>query len=672
MALPNKPKGELKAVVDPAIVEMEVDALIVGGGMAACGAAFEIKKWAPEGMKILLVDKAALERSGAVAQGLSAINTYIGENPIKDYVKMVRNDLMGVVREDLIYDCGRHVDESVKLFEEWGLPVWKRGEDGENLDGAKPAKTLREGGEPVRTGKWQIMINGESYKCVVAEPAKTALGDDNVLERVFIVKMLLDKNKPNQIAGAAGFSVRENKVYIIKCKTAVVACGGAVNIFRPRSTGEGKGRAWYPVWNAGSTYTLAAQVGATLTMMENRFTPSRFKDGYGPVGAWFLLFKAKVSNGLGEFYAGGDAATEELKKYLPYGVSPVTPTCLRNHLMLNELKAGRGPIYMATDVALNAFMEDRKAAGMDDKALKKFWKHLESEAWEDFLDMSVGQAGLWAGMNVEPEKVGSEIMPTEPYMLGSHSGCCGIWCSGPNEDWVPVIDHESRAHQYKWGYNRMTTVDGLFTAGDGVGASGHKFSSGSHAEGRIVAKQMVKFCRDNASFTPELKQSAQEIADEIYAPVKRYHEYVGASTAADVNPNYCKPAGPMMRLMKATDEYGGGVATYYLTSGKLLQICMDLLEMLREDSEKMAAGDLHELLRAWENYHRIWCVESHIRHILFREESRYPGFYYRSDFPTCDDDNWKCFVNSTFNPETKEWKVEKVDMVNIIETEPWL
>lgn len=672
MALPNKPKGELVAVVDPEVVEHDVDVLIVGGGMAACGTAFEIKKWAPADMKIVLVDKASLERSGAVAQGLSAINTYIGENPIENYVKMVRNDLMGVVREDLIYDCGRHVDESVKLFEEWGLPVWKKDADGENLDGSKPAPTLREGGQPVRTGKWQIMINGESYKCIVAEPAATALGADNIIERVFIVKMLLDKNKPNQIAGAVGFSTRENKVHVFRCKTAMVACGGAVNIFRPRSTGEGKGRAWYPVWNAGSTYTMCAQVGATLTMMENRFTPARFKDGYGPVGAWFLLFKAKVANGLGEFYAMGDAAKEELSKFMPYGASAVTPTCLRNHLMINELKEGRGPIYMATDVALNAFLDERRDAGMDEKSLKKFWKHLESEAWEDFLDMSVGQAGLWAGMNVEPEKVGSEIMPTEPYMLGSHSGCCGIWVSGPEEDWVPEIANESRAHKYKWGYNRMTTVDGLFTSGDGVGASGHKFSSGSHAEGRICAKQMVKFCRDNADFKPELKQTPQELADEIYAPVKRYNEFKDASTAEDVNPNYCKPAGMMMRLMKATDEYGGGVATYYMTSGKLLNICLDLLQMLREDAEKMGAGDLHELMRAWENYHRIWCVETHIRHIEFRKESRYPGFYYRSDFPTCDDENWKCFVNSTFNPETKEWLCEKVEVVNIIETEPWL
>jgi adenylylsulfate reductase subunit A len=207
--------------------------------MAACGAAFEIKKWAPADMKIILVDKAAMERSGAVAQGLSAINTYIGENPIENYVKMVRNDLMGVVREDLIYDLGRHVDDSVHLFEEWGLPVWKIAEDGSNLDGAKPAPKLTEGGKPVRTGKWQIMINGESYKCIVAEPAKTALGEDNCLERVFIVKLLLDKNKPNTIAGAVGFSTRENKVHVFKCKSMLVACGGAVNIFRPRSTGEG-------------------------------------------------------------------------------------------------------------------------------------------------------------------------------------------------------------------------------------------------------------------------------------------------------------------------------------------------------------------------------------------------------------------------------------------------
>jgi len=651
MALPNKPAGELKIVREPEVEKRDVDVLIIGGGMAACGTAFEIKKWADDDTKILLVDKAALERSGAVAQGLSAINTYIGENKPEDYVRMVRNDLMGIVREDLIFDLGRHVDDSVHLFEEWGLPIWKKTDDGKNMDGKKGLKlgTLKEGATPVRTGKWQIMINGESYKRIVAETAKKALGDENILERVFIVEILNDKNDPKRVAGAVGFSVRENKVYIINAKVMMCACGGAVNIYQPRSVAEGKGRAWYPVWNAGSTYTMALRAGAELSMMENRFTPARFKDGYGPVGAWFLLFKAKVVNGLGEFYAGNEESKKELEKYAPYGTAAVTPTCLRNHLMMKEYKEGRGPIIMETTKALAALGET-----MDKKELK----HLESEAWEDFLDMSVGQAGLWCATNTEPEKKDSEIMPTEPYLLGSHSGCCGIWCSGPEEDWVP--------DSYKWGYNRMTTALGLFTAGDGVGCSGHKFSSGSHAEGRIIAKSMLQYLKAEGDKVSGFAETDQELVDMVYYPVYNYLDNCDYSTATDVNPHYCKPAGMAMRLMKMTNEYGAGTGAMYMTNGKSLEVLMGLFEMFREDLEKIAAGDLHELLRAWEIIHRLYTVQAHTRHIQFRQESRFPGFYYRGDFMGQNDEEWFCFVNSSYDKKTNEWTLKKEPYHKII------
>ncbi len=651
MALPNKVAGELKAIKDPEVEEREVDVLVVGGGMAACGTAFEIKKWLPADQKVLLCDKAAMERSGAVAQGLSAINTYIGENSPDDYVRMVRNDLMGLVREDLIFDLGCHVDDSVHLFEEWGLPIWKKTDDGKNLDGKKGLKmgSLKGGAKPVRTGKWQIMINGESYKRIVAEAAKKALGEDNILERCFIVELLLDANKENQIAGAVGFSLRENKVYIIKAKAVMIACGGAVNIYQPRSVGEGKGRAWYPVWNAGSTYYMGMKVGAELSMMENRFTPARFKDGYGPVGAWFLLFKAKTLNGLGENFAASDAAKAELQKYAPYGTAAITPTCLRNHLMLFEMKAGRGPIIMDTVSALAVLGKT-----MDKKELK----HLEAEAWEDFLDMTCGQANLWCATDTEPEKKNSEVMPTEPYLLGSHSGCCGFWVSGPNYDWVPAA--------YKWGYNRMTTVNGLFTAGDGVGCSGHKFSSGSHAEGRMVAKEMVKFVRDHADFKPAIAQSKDELVDMVYKPVRLFLENKDYTTAIDINPAYVKPSGMALRLMKATHEYGAGTATYYQTTSKNLEIIMDMLNTMKEDCEKLGAGDLHELMRAWEIKHRIWTVETHLRHIQFRKETRYPGFYYQADHPGQDDANWFCFVNSKYDPKAGKWDIFKKEYIKLI------
>ncbi len=109
----------------------------------------------------------------------------------------------------------------------------------------------------------------------------------------------------------------------------------------------------------------------------------------------------------------------------------------------------------------------------------------------------------------------------------------------------------------------MTTVEGLFTAGDGVGCSGHKFSSGSHAEGRIAAKQMVRYAKDHADFKPTLKQTKEELVDLVYKPVRTFLDHSEYTTAININPNYIKPDGMMYRLMKATHEYGAGTATYY-------------------------------------------------------------------------------------------------------------
>ncbi len=658
--IPVKEAPRGVAISEPTVKEHDVDLLIVGGGMGATGAAVEACYWGdPLGTKILVVDKASLERSGAVAQGLSAINTFLENNTADDYVRMVRTDLMGLVREDLIFDVGRHVDDSVKLFEDWGLPIWVKADDGvHNLNGAQAkaaGKSIRKGDKPVRSGRWQIMINGESYKCIVAEAAKNVLGEDRLMERVFVVKLLLDKNTPNRIAGAVGFSTRENVVHVFRSNAMIVCCGGAVNIYRPRSTGEGMGRAWYPVWNAGSTYTLCAQVGAEMTMMENRFVPARFKDGYGPVGAWFLLFKAKATNAKGEDYCVTKKDMLAPYQKRGYATGKVVPTCLRNHMMLSEMRNGFGPIYMDTKTALlNTF------ATLNEEEQKD----LESEAWEDFLDMCVGQANLWAATNTAPENRGSEIMPTEPYLLGSHSGCCGIWTSGPDEEWVPE-EYKVRSTNGKV-YNRMTTVEGLFTCADGVGASGHKFSSGSHAEGRIAAKAAIRYIQDHKDFKPELAVSADELKKEVYGPYYTFVENKDVSTDPVVNPKYISPRNFMMRLIKCTDEYGGGVSTYYMTSKALLDTGFFLLGMLEEDSAKLAARDLHELLRCWENYHRLWTVRLHMQHIAFREETRYPGFYYRADHMGIDDAAWKCFVNSRFDPATGETKVFKRAYYQII------
>ena len=107
----------------------------------------------------------------------------------------------------------------------------------------------------------------------------------------------------------------------------------------------------------------------------------------------------------------------------------------------------------------------------------------------------------------------------------------------------------------------------------------------------------------------------------------------------------------MFRLQKIMDEYAGGVTAQFTTSKPMLDRGLELLDFLKEDSDNLGAEDLHELMRCWENVHRMFQAEAHVRTILFREETRWPGYYFRADFPKMDEENWKCFVNCTYDAD---------------------
>jgi adenylylsulfate reductase, subunit A len=609
-------------MAQPVTEVIDCDVLVVGGGMSGCGAAVEAKYWG-KGLKVIMVDKAATERSGATGEGLSAINCYMGMkwgwNRPEDYVEYVRNDMMGIAREDLTYDVARHVDGTVHLFEKWGLPIWKDAE-----------------GKPVREGRWQIMIHGEAIKPIIAEATRNALGAEHMYQRVFISHLLTDANDPNRVAGAMGFGVRDNKIYVFKAKAVISAAGGTTALFRPRNVGEGMGRTWYSIFDTGSVYGIMIPIGAEMTQMEHRFVPSRFKDSYGPVGAWSQLFRADLTNAAGENYFVNRLA--ELKKYDPYGSAVPTPTPLRNHLLWTEIVAGRGPIYLRTPEAI-----EKLSAGDPQKR-----QQVIQEAWEDFLDMTISQAVLWAAQNIAPEEKPSEVVLAEPYIMGSHSGEAGAWVSGP-EDVAPP--------EYQWGYSKMTTIRGLFAAGDGVGASPHKFSSGSFTEGRLAGKAAVIFALDHATGASLDQARVEALKQAIWQPFETFERYKGASSNPDVNPHFMSPRQGLFRLQKLMDEYAAGVSTGFTTNEATLLRGLELMGMLKEDLHRLAARDRHELLRGWELVHRAWVGEAHMRHLLHRQETRWPGYYYRTDYPEMDEAHWRVFVNSRYDPQTGAWNV---------------
>jgi adenylylsulfate reductase subunit A len=377
-----------------------------------------------------------------------------------------------------------------------------------------------------------------------------------------------------------------------------------------------------------------------MTQMENRIVLARFKDGYGPVGAWFLLLKSVATNAYGKEYESKWLEHTKAIVGAKYTDSQPFPTCLRNHAMLEEMKAGNGPIYMQTQRVL-------------DTAEK------EEIGWEDFLDMTIGQAVVWASQNIDPKEKPSELITSEPYVMGSHATCSGAWASGP-EDCAP--------DDYQWGYNRMTTVEGLFGAGDTMGGAPHKFSSGSFTEGRLAGKSAVRYVRDLKGDQPQLDENeVNELKQAVFKPQENYKLGRNEIVAGTVSPSYLLPLHGLQRLEKLMDEYVGGYSTFYVTSKPLLERGLELLAMLREDLEHLGAEDLHQLQRAWELHHRVLTAESVTRHTLFREETRWPGYYYRADFPKLNDNDWHVFTGSRYDATTGEWHMEKLPVHHIIE-----
>jgi adenylylsulfate reductase, subunit A len=189
----------------------------------------------------------------------------------------------------------------------------------------------------------------------------------------------------------------------------------------------------------------------------------------------------------------------------------------------------------------------------------------------------------------------------------------------------------------------MTSIRGLFAAGDGVGASGHKFSSGSFTEGRIAAKAAVAFAQDHPASPKPAEAAIHAAVGNFLQPMNRSGTTLDRKQAEH-------------RLQRIMDEYVAGPGSNYETNQHQLRRGTALLALLREDMAAMSAATPHDLLRCCEAGDRLWCAETHIRHLLYREETRWPGYYVRTDFPRLNDRDWKCFVVSRYDTERHDWE----------------
>lgn len=436
---------------------IETDLLIIGGGTAGCMAAVEAKEKDPN-VKVTILEKADIDRSGCLAAGMNAINVYLhpGETP-ESFTRYVRYDAMGLLREDLVLSAAKEINDCVHKVESWGLPILKD-----------------ENGKPAKRGRWNLKINGEQLKPIIARAARQAGAE--VINRVVATNYLV---KDGRVVGATAFGVRDGAFYTIKARATLIATGGASGVYKPNNDGSAHHKMWYPPFNVGTGYAMGIRAGAEMTSFEMRFVALRTKDVISPTGTLALGFGAPQVNGKGEQF---------MKTKFGHLGGEGAPTPLRAYGPTQEVKAGRGPCYMDT-------------------------RHLSTEKVNElkraYLDMYPDIVLYWTANAFDPSKEPIEIAGTEPYIVGGH-------CQAGY--WVDV--------------DRRTSVPGLYAAGDVAGGQPYKFVSGCWAEGVIAARAAVADMNGEALAGEEADLN-QEM-NRVYAPLRRREEKASGVTPVEM------------------------------------------------------------------------------------------------------------------------------------------
>lgn len=347
---------------------VETDILIIGGGTAGCFAAITIAE--NSAARVLIAEKADIERSGCLAAGVNALNAYIvpGQTP-ETYLEYVKKDSADVIREDLVYTLATRLNQVTAKMEKLGLVIQKD-----------------EKGEYVSRGTRNIKINGENIKPLLADAVRRSPAI-TVLNRVNITDYIIRDEKA---VGAYGFSLDAPVFYVISAKAVICATGGAAGLYRPNNPGFSRHKMWYCPFNTGAGYAMGIRAGAEMTTFEMRFIALRCKDTIAPTGT--------IAQGVGAEQI--NSAGEEYEKR--YGV-PTTSGRLYSTVMEN--KNGRGPCYL-------------KTTGIT--------KEQEEELYKAYLNMAPAQTLRWLENGKGPAGENVEIEGTEPYIVGGHTAS-GYW-----------------------------------------------------------------------------------------------------------------------------------------------------------------------------------------------------------------------------------------------------
>ncbi|MFC9296079.1 fumarate reductase/succinate dehydrogenase flavoprotein subunit [Streptomyces sp. NPDC057011] len=297
--------------------ELSCDVLVIGGGTAGTMAALTA---AERGARVLLLEKAHVRHSGALAMGMDGVNNAVvpGRAEPDDYVAEITRANDGIVDQSTVRQTATRGFGMVKRLESYGVK-FEKDEHGEYA--------VR---QVHRSGSYVLpMPEGKDVKKVLYRQLRRREMRERIRieNRVMPVRVLTSPQDGRAI-GAAAFNTRTGAFVTVRAGAVILATGPCGRLGLPAS-GYLYGTYENPT-NAGDGYAMAYHAGAALTGIECFQINPLIKDYNGPACAYVANpFGGYQVNRHGERFVDSDYWSGQMMAEFA-----------------EELASDRGPVYL--------------------------------------------------------------------------------------------------------------------------------------------------------------------------------------------------------------------------------------------------------------------------------------------------------------------------------------
>ncbi|MCX4691656.1 fumarate reductase/succinate dehydrogenase flavoprotein subunit [Streptomyces sp. NBC_01408] len=297
--------------------ELSCDVLVIGGGTAGTMAALTA---AERGARVLLLEKAHVRHSGALAMGMDGVNNAVvpGRAEPDDYVAEITRANDGIVDQSTVRQTATRGFAMVRRLESYGVK-FEKDEHGEYA--------VR---QVHRSGSYVLpMPEGKDVKKVLYRQLRRREMRERIRieNRVMPVRVLTSPEDGRAI-GAAAFHTRTGAFVTVRAGAVILATGPCGRLGLPAS-GYLYGTYENPT-NAGDGYAMAYHAGAALTGIECFQINPLIKDYNGPACAYVANpFGGYQVNRHGERFVDSDYWSGQMMAEFAA-----------------ELASDRGPVYL--------------------------------------------------------------------------------------------------------------------------------------------------------------------------------------------------------------------------------------------------------------------------------------------------------------------------------------